>query len=116
MKKFYTDPLQAAYMAREFGVEVHGITGKRQYPISNKWEEVINFRCGKMYIRSAYHYIFQPQVGDIIICDHRGEPQWIVEIKADFCKFEAGGGCSLSGVRSIIQRDNKPFFTPTEEV
>lgn len=61
---YFNDPIKAAYMAREFGVVIHGLIGDTKHPLSSDWEHVVNFRCGKMYIAKESEYIFQPKSWD----------------------------------------------------
>lgn len=68
MKYYYTDPLAAAYMAREFGVA---------YVIKDfKWLDnactCYNMRrenADKYYIHPDDYHIFEPQSGDMMAVD-----------------------------------------------
>ena len=60
---YFIDPIKAAYMAREFGVTIHGLMGEnRKYPHSSDWEEIINFRCGRMYVDEKSYDRLDPMI------------------------------------------------------
>ena len=95
MTKFYTDPLQAAYMAREFGVkfqprviektmvmkDCHGIhnAGKvKEYMETRKTtylsivSNLIKHVDRKYYIHEDSLPIFKPKIGDLVRTKHNG--------------------------------------------
>lgn len=109
---FYTDPLKAAWMAREFGVKYRTETGER---IGYNFE-----RNGLVFTYLGYPYtgeffyisnvslpVFEPKEGDIA-----------------WWHMEGGGRClgettrmliMQAGLHSIIERDGKAFFMPERE-
>ena len=120
-KLYYTDPRHASIMMSAFGAKIywqHDVD-RKQVPqeLSNLAHDIYHGSVwqGKYYIHPDSYHIFEPQVEDVIICDHRGEPAWIADIKKDWCSFDTGGGCNFTGVRKIIQRNDKPFFMPESE-
>ena len=124
MKKYYDDPLIAAYMAREFGVLVSPkmntgeINWSCKYPsrgvYTHEWE-ALPPDWDRYYIHPDSWHIFEPQVGDFITQD--GD---------DFChKIVSFGAnkqpvCSHTSVlydpywSDITQRNGKHFFMPKE--
>lgn len=128
MKMFYTDPLAAAYMAREFGVEIVGAFEKLvpeqekifilQIPF-REWFEILldsrNMRINQGYRKPDRYYVnddslpvFEPKVGDV---GHNGEQAGDFRDKGF---FETDEGLEVDKCK-IIQRDGKPFFWPEVE-
>lgn len=122
-KLYYTDPLAAAYMAREFGVKLQGILNEKIVNIHQTnpddaefWtegsEEVepdgsesVNSYLGKQfYIHPDSYHIFEPQVGDLLQNEDGAFMQFL----------GASGGLKILYAK-VIQRNNKPFFTPELE-
>lgn len=110
MKKFYTDPLAAAYMHREFDVD---------YALSDPFNtEVMNYAsledrikrdcCKPVYIHPDSYHIFEPQVGDMVIAS---DSTWCAITVCDH------GYADMAKRKEykIIQRNNKPFFWPEQE-
>lgn len=133
-KLYYTDPLAAAYMAREFGVEfIPNVRGYSHAVIDltlrGDNNEIVawlmvdgeldgwNRRIGealkpgeKIYIHPDSYDIFEPKVGDLYT-DSNLLPSGLygsVVTETDYAthafKEDFDG--------RIIQRDNKPFFWP----
>lgn len=64
---YFTCPIKAAYMAKEFGVIIHGLMkNKARSPLSSDWEQVINFRCGKMYVAKESESVFLRNKDEIV--------------------------------------------------
>jgi hypothetical protein len=102
MKKLYYDcPLQAAYMAKEFGVS---FTSERGYIVA-----------------PDSHHIFEPQEGDK---DENGFEYALSQMTSGFCNGTWGREVIASnqryfeylrpfiGKRDIASRGGKPFFMP----
>ena len=115
-KLFYTDPLVAAYMAREFGVKVlvenpaWGVGGHiwsdSPNDIYNGW---IEFDGEEGNIHPDSHHIFEPQKVDMVL--------WANGISTS--SGAGDGSDSLKRVLShplskIILRDGKQFFMPEQ--
>lgn len=136
-KLYYTDPLAAAIMARDFGVELYSNHTDEQMDEYDKSEPQRSFRwfdscltdgwmhdvemvsdairfiedaSDKIYVYPDNYDIFQPKVGD------KDE---------DGFRFEGGAWVrfEMNGTKRILmanesytaKRNNKPFFTPLEE-
>lgn len=137
MKLYYTDPLIAAYMAREFGVILLvyrytdtdyaiNLPNGKGFEWSNDWVKTsellvtIPIEGGNIHPKS--HHIFEPKVGDLLDgwASRMGHVEEITD--EDYVIDVHGGswGCpkSYSGhiiTYEIIQRDNKHFFMPEVE-
>ncbi len=143
MKKlFYTDPLAAAYMAREFGVEIL-IENIRYQPdngedpniLTSDYQKIIDaFTFNSGDVSPDSYHIFEPQVGDLILDtdeDNETFVQWVLEKGDDeyivddrLYNGKVRSGAYNNGYDSkvffdqfdkIIQRNNKPFFHPLSE-
>ena len=99
MKYYYDCPIEAAYMAKNFGVKLRlelidaetGIIDLQQFPISS-WHTLTSLfgttgLSPYFYITPDSLHIFEPQVGDILDDDDT----------------------------LILLRNNKPFITPKQE-
>lgn len=137
-KLYYTDPLAAAYMARNFEVELqsrhtdeqmdeydvpeaHRFFDWWQGSIVDGWQHDIEMiadavkfieeASSKIYIHPDSYHIFEP------VCDDIG-----VDDGAHTCEYGRDGwlgdlllrekGLYPNEPVKIIQRNNKPFFTP----
>lgn len=127
-KLYYTDPLAAAYMAREFGVEITSVHGEFKFTFKEMICECKQVYCKNLtlshfahlpsdteryYIHPDSYHIFEPMVGDLVSING-GEtaslvthPEMVGVILANKDRF-------VSTVK-IIQRAGKPFFNPREE-
>lgn len=134
MKLYYDDPLQAAYMAREFGVKYTytELKGKDKYSY-NYWpffdydydgqpecatQETLTDPCINWDIHPDSHGVFDPEPGDIfndnfVICmvkceypQYSGLPEFPEDEALELIRKRA------PGVNAIIQRNGKPFFMP----
>ena len=124
-KPYYTDPLAAAIMARDFGVKLTNKPGE-QIEFSNvfggvSWKMITDdaFYTGKRFcIHTDSHHIFDPQVGDLVTINYSDE--YILKVSED-CEYDLnkahenyrGNRISLSNINDcefkIIQRNNKPL-------
>lgn len=128
-KLYYKNPLAAVYMAREFGVvfedekikktmrlkECHG-AGKqgqlKEYIESRKItiKKLLKWAVGDVerviYTHPDSHDIFQPRSKDIV--SQYGKICLVEDVDAPL-------NYNLYDRIKIIQRNNKPFFTPEEE-
>jgi hypothetical protein len=134
MEKFHTDPLQAAYMARDYGVkferDITTFSEARRKGFIQKFgkfytpEQLAGHagsnkasRKDRYYVHPDSYSIYEPQVGDgfsykqkaygVMFCD---------TIKYIDSEYEVEGYCATVDIKELktIQRNNKPFFTPTE--
>lgn len=126
MKYFYTDPLKAAWMCREFNIRCDscGIHGYRAADIAYffgmnvSYDSAIVEERDRYYIDTEFYGIFKPQVGDD------------VKVEVLFGKENEKIGTSLTTIRTsledylagltlksikILQRDGKAFFVPEVE-
>lgn len=111
MKYYYTDPLKAAWMFREFGFIYEHLCDESLAV----WTRISDFhsRQREFVVMPFCYDALKPQVGDVIICDHMGEVKEIYEIREDWCSFlQDGGGCNFAGIREIIRRKDVAFFAP----
>lgn len=118
-KLFYTDPLKAAWMAREFGVKFISHGGADL--IYNGGDDFSVIDCPRgHYVGEYYHVspdslpIFEPKVGD------KDEDGYVYEEKklAWLRKDGLYDNDPVYGYRhtsEIAKRDNKPFFMPEVE-
>ena len=142
MKKlYYTDPLAAAYMAREYAVKFQVLAPKGDgfgwYDFAPDWKPFA-MQDSKFYVHPDSLSVFEPQVGDLITDYERVS----ITDKADkefpnkFCitktdelfdltclyqfilteeNYDNAWSCNHWGGQKIIQRDGKPFFWPESE-
>lgn len=126
-KYYYTCPIKALYMMKEFGVKFElGYGAFRNYKIEDNSihsiREFINdcldygqdFR--KFCVSEESEHIFEPKEGDVGLLDNRHSAifqggswrydEMISDSKPYFEKEHRG---------KIIMRDNKQFFMPKEE-
>ena len=118
-KLYYDDPLQAAYMAREFGVKLEDENENRIEWVDGHGfvlfdsEDVVDFvgmGIETFYIHPDSYRIFEPQEGDRNIKGFVFEKgQWVIDGMIPAAMFS-------EVPREINHRDNKPFFWPKEEV
>ncbi len=112
MKYFYTDPLKAAWMAREFNIKfqfsVNTINGEEFWDFAEGFNyagmpltEAQKFDV-KYYIQDPY--IIRPQIGDITLDELGDSYKW--DLVTTLSK--------LSG-EEIIKRNGKTFFMPEVE-
>ncbi len=122
MKKlYYTDPLAAAYMAREFGVKYENctfdtkITSFRE--ISKgliKGREIDWF--DRYYIHPDSYHIFEPQGIDLIeVITPENYPHHALQVHLMYYRGRGYRAIQDNESVKIIQRNNKPFFWPEEE-
>lgn len=98
-KLYYTCPIQALYMIKEFGVEFvyengDGIVNLQNlelfavFDIKSLIDDFKNF--GKIYVVKESEYIFEPKQGDM--------------------------GIESNNLVKIIMRNGKQFFMPEQEI
>lgn len=120
MKMYYTDPLRAALMAREFGVKFNfeemrqdyesgGLKAKRSLKKIKSWKTIIEIgkHCDKFYIHPDSLALFEPREGDMIIEYDDNEIRQ--------CFLRLNSEQTPAAPYKIIQRDNKAFFMPEVE-
>lgn len=122
---YYTCPIRALYMMKEFGVEFECQDEGYFYDFAN-WglepaqmihellEMFANDYPEKIYIKKESEHIFEQKKGDIAL--HK-EDGWLAVAKAlEYSHFEENNGTiSPSKYWKIIKRDGKHFFYPEVE-
>ena len=121
MRYFYTDPLKAAWMRKEFNFQLLGNSTFEQYEPSDRWE-----------VRLESYEQLKPQVGDLIIqrgniCQNDkigtvthitkdGQCACYADYMNDAGAHEGSVVHMIFGKKAeIIQRNGKAFFMPEEE-
>lgn len=131
---YYKDLFAAAYMAREFSVNLESKFGDDYFcPVEDyirqdceseglSTEDLIKFlERGVQYIEPDSYYIFEPQVGDLVSTSFKGKVITGCVEGSNFAKLVVHGVYNhspyLTQCRStkIIQRNNQPFFWPEIE-
>lgn len=102
---YYTDPLVAAYMAREFGV---GFLNKEHVPVTHDCLilDIVSKHSDCYAISLDSYHIFKRQAKDLLQSPTRGEDHVIYihpEHNAHMAEWH------------IIQREGKQFFWPEKE-
>jgi len=129
-KQYYYDcPLQAAYMAKKFGVKFQCDLDIRKL-LHNAQVSQIGTPVPRCYVKYEQELLFEPKIGDL--CKVNVNDDIASEVSHDFCLWEdsEGGGCYSSPLKKynednklvfsdfvytdliIVQRNNKPFFMP----
>lgn len=124
---YYTCPLQAAYMNKEFGVK-YGIKhyGKIVWDctgdiMSDDWHPIqeVDEIIGDVRMHDEYYIhpdsmsVLEPQQGDVF-CTIRPDAVSVEVVMSDIRAEEFKHLIKTQGAK-IIQRDNKPFFWPKFE-
>lgn len=136
MRYYYTDPLAAAWMAKQFGMKFTDAAGE---PVSIQesyfrgtksgaaWEAWINDESSTPYVALSQAYIhpdslhlLEPQVGDVVAVKNVVGKGMSVGVVEDGCKTmtldgEEGAGWNYSGDDPIIQRNGTAFHWPEVE-
>lgn len=135
-KLYYDDPLQAAYMAREFGVKYQSEYKWQSEKWGDKYGDYLEHfifvlpggslteQVDEYYIHPDSLDIFEPKLHDVVEWDGImfGMVIGVNEEEGDIgvqhgCQDD--GSCDVYTLEpyeiTIIQRDNKPFFTPRRE-
>lgn len=105
---YYTDPIKAAWMAREFWVEF----ASHSYTDAMSYEGQLAFLDDGLPIEIAGDslHIFEPMEGDVIRDDIDGEYQVVWKDHKGLGIDTSKGTYPPSG--QIIQRNGKAFFMP----
>jgi hypothetical protein len=113
-KYYYTCPIKALYMMKEFGLFIYDknkalfICYEPEFSLS-KLLKVIE-KLGKIYVPKELEHIFEPKKGD--------EGRWLRPIGAHYANHNGEQWVS-AGIEpnppEIIMRDNKQFFMPEVE-
>lgn len=128
---FYTDPLKAVWMSREFNIKFQELVS---YMVDERFEDRFidlysdklldnNFypSMGRFYVHLDSEHLLEVQIGDIILTKDENYqfPNWVAEIdkgklytKHYDCNKQWIGGIHC---KKIIQRNGKAFFTPESE-
>ncbi|MCG8394226.1 MAG: hypothetical protein MI745_14200 [Pseudomonadales bacterium] len=132
-KYYYTDPLKAAYMAREFGVVFTTELGGA--PVGNNAIAIIGFdyltimydamyittmtQTDKMTVHSGSHHIFEPVAGDEATMYHPQKGmRKVVFDGAHWCLANIIPDTPIEEgfvLTDYDKRDNKQFFMPEVE-
>jgi hypothetical protein len=122
MKMYYTDPLKAAWMCREFGVKFqteHGELMEYHHPFGwNSETESIGNMFQRFYIHPDSLALFQPKIGDWVQIINKATRNhgWIRHYTKSIAAHEKHGAYIRERFKNnnlrIIQRNNKAFFTP----
>jgi hypothetical protein len=127
MNHYYTDPLKAAWMAREHGFDLRTNDCRSPLPlwifgrwIENKWDK-------KAVVAPESLPLLEPMVGDLVTNTHKGNRgrecsgiiSQIMNGSASITTAERHNGKryfveSITGLQ-IIQRNGKAFFMPESE-
>jgi len=119
---YYTNPLHAAIMVQDFGVNLHTGGGDEwliRFTALGSLQVIIEKTCGfqdKLYVHPDSADIFKPMVGDLITAQYKldcGHGDFKYEELVERLPFLD----RLQHLESIeiILRDNKAFFTPISE-
>jgi hypothetical protein len=118
---FFTDPLKALYMMKEFGVkfytkgflDVESDFLEKELGFHLEIRTLYNKLCQvnlKIYVAKESEHIFEPKKGD--------EGRWLRKIGAHYANYNGEQWVS-AGIEpnppEIIMRDNKQFFMPEVE-
>ncbi len=124
MRYYYTDPLAAAYMTREFGVKFENMEGSIKIDAEFYDTGEISYTeygldpYGYLYIDSDCYELVKPQVGDLIK-SRDAKFAWKVEDITDNDIYGMVGLVTFHGKKNqefeIIQRNDKAFFMPEAE-
>jgi len=122
-KLYYTDPLAAAYMAREFGILIGQWDDERGVFFTKiAWltEQLGASSKGKYYIHPDSYKIFEPQDKDLITLGRIEDDFFVIrENHKDWYGYDNVINRDRSFLTNdkfkIIQRNNKPFFWPESE-
>jgi len=120
MTKYYDDPLQAAWMAREFGVAMNPEgDGMDEYAGKVYSHEIVDLAQKgrfdvKYYIHPDSYHIFEPQDWDLGRYVGTYPFAWFKE-NGWFTQNEKCEPPDAGDVIEITRRDNKAFFMPLEE-
>lgn len=103
-KLFFTCPIRAAYMNKEFGVSF-----RRPISIFRVYEgEPIEFVAGeavKMYVAPESEPIFEPKEKDML-----NGGSFVFSLGGELKAFNMEGARLIGSNEKIIMRDNKQFF------
>lgn len=132
---YYTCPIKALYMIKEFGVEFEIVNEDEED--EDEAQPYFDFRCweiespetintlldvldcgGRIYVKYESAYIFEPKEGDIGFCnlDNIYGGTRIAPISFDLGGWKATGHMwEVAKNPKIIFRDNKQFFMPEVE-
>ena len=127
-KYYYTCPIQALYMNKEFGVnfsEAHGANHADKFFQINETQlcdfatkAIEDFRgIEQIYVAPESEHIFEPKEGDLGQMKAVGA-RFIVkynESSKEWKEWHCGGYYSDKNGSDIIMRDGKQFFNPKEE-
>jgi len=126
VKLYYTDPLAAAYMAKEFGVKFSAKLWEHReivedlfdaYDFIRRYEAQLSSEQPNgplIYIHPDSYHIFEPQDGD---WGRTSSGYWCYYEKDNESWWMAGHGLTRveDDLVKIIQRNHKPFFMPESD-
>lgn len=125
-RMYYTDPLKAAWMAREFGVKYHDtLISPVELTVPDLMDEIRdNLVDGtafdNLYIHPDSYSVFEPQEGDVVTVSNLVATIGSISDKTTIWgKMVSGKGVRASfydsAIDNTIQRNNKAFFMPEVE-
>ena len=136
---FYTDPLEAAYMAKRFGMrfgcryEDGSFNWNPGMGALHRWQEIVRWNefAGPIFIHPDSQPLLDPVPGDLAFIDNRNGGVFWDEVRAVIPSDDEGYPYSGDGrpvmlldcgqwdhfdrLRRIIQRGGEPFFWPESE-
>jgi len=132
-KLYYTDPLKAAYMAREFGVKLANNNTDKPVGMSlfAHHSTLDNYTGGsvsclgidadlyegeEIYIHPDSNDIFEPQVGDLVLYCSTMRPRIIGKVTDGGYYDTEGLPMERNKYQYIIRRQHKQFFMPRAEL
>jgi hypothetical protein len=125
VRYFYKDPLEAAWMAKRFGMRFPKAKSGHYKPSTlaahQNWKERgFQTQPDKYYIHPDSLHLMEPQVGDMI--SHFGLRAWRIDSMDDYAYFhpnmpnESIGRFTLKADKpTIIQRNGMAFMWPESE-
>ena len=116
-KMYYKCPIEAAYMARNFGVNFLFDPEPKDNAVFLYWNRnalVNTLQINRFYIHPDSLSIFEPQVNDM---NNEG---YFFTGNSEYCdgvwyKKQYNESTMFSSSKNIIQRNNKPFIVPEVE-
>lgn len=124
-KYYYTDPVAAAYMMREFGIKLYVWVGEgaraRAYVCDNPTAIITLAEDGtfrlpyareKAYVCPESEHLFNAQMGDAVLCYQEDDNLGKVHSYEIFCSKEAQKHLH---VVEIVKRQGRAFFMPNQD-
>lgn len=117
-RRFYTDPLAAAWMTKHFGMRFQVVCGETMFTVVSGREQVFQSADGRLYIHLHSLRLLEPQAGDVV----QNPDEEVARVCLDAKPVVMPGWVKLSEAKefvgtaaTIIQRDGKAFHWPESE-